>query len=184
MTAEELIKLKFPIGKFQKPEMYTETLNQENIKVIRDFPKVLKKMVDGLKEEQLNWVYRPNGWSIKQVVHHCADSHMNAFIRFKLALTEDNPVIKPYDQAAWALLSDAKDFGIESSLNLLSGLHSRFAEMLSGLNTQNLDKTFTHPEWNKHLPLKMNLSLYAWHSKHHTAHIKNAIISKGKYQSK
>ena len=177
----ELQTLKFPVGKFKVPEAYTNELIHDSKLVIVNFMNVLEPKVKGLTEEQLSWRYRPNGWTIKQVIHHFADSHMNAFIRFKLALTEDVPIIKPYVEAAWAELPDSLDNEVEDSLMILRGLHKRFAKLLENLDAVDLDRKFTHPDWNKDLPLKMNICLYAWHCRHHLAHIDNALRSRGIY---
>lgn len=181
ISTDQMQMLKFPIGKFERPKVYTEAIISQAHQSIRDFPGHLRNKVESLAEDQLNWIYRPDGWSIRQVVHHCADSHMNAFIRFKLALTEDSPIIKPYDQAAWAMLEDSSTFPLHASLSILNGLHPRFAKLIASLTPQELDKTFTHPEWNKRLTLKMNVCLYAWHCDHHLAHIDNAIKFEGKF---
>jgi len=126
--------------------------------------------VAGLDAQQLNTPYRDGGWTVRQVVHHVPESHMHAYIRFKLALTEDNPVIKPYDEAAWAKLPDVAHTPIETSLTMLDALHERWARMLRAMDEADWKRTFRHPELGP-VKLEGNLALYAWHGKHHTAHI-------------
>ncbi len=162
--------LKYPIGKFKKTSTITQTLLSEWITHIETFPNRLKHEVTHLTDEQLDTPYRPEGWTIRQVVHHCADSHMNAFIRFKLALTEEQPTVKPYLEARWAELKDSK-LPIEPSLQILTGLHARWTTLLRSLTDTDLAKTFIHPEHNKIFRLDEIIALYAWHSNHHLAHI-------------
>jgi len=181
MNKEQLEPLRFPNGRFTAPEKYTEEVLAKAAKTIKDFPQEIRALVKDIKEEALIWKYRPGGWNIRQVVHHCADSHMNAFIRFKLALTEDNPTIKPYKQGFWAELGDSKDYPLEPSLLIMDGLHPRFSALLESMKEEDYKKTFHHPDWDKSLPLEMNACLYAWHCKHHLGHIKNAIASNGSY---
>jgi len=168
---QNLENLKFPIGKFLEPEIITTEQLKNWIEVIKHFPERLKSAISGLNEEQLQKQYRPNGWTIKQVVHHCADSHMNSLIRFKLTLTEDMPTIKPYLENLWAELPDAKDYPIESSLKIIEGLHEKWTTLLTSLSEQQLERTFIHPESNERISLKKNIGIYAWHCQHHLAHI-------------
>lgn len=182
-TELELQTLKYPIGNFKVPEAYSNTLISECKQTIAGFADVIQDKVKGLTHEQLNWKYRPNGWTVKQVVHHCADSHMNAFIRFKWTLTENKPLIKPYHEASWAELPDSLEGDVEDSLTILKGLHRRFAVLLNNLDQDDLEKTFVHPDWDDPLSLNMTLCLYAWHCKHHLAHIDNALKSKGIYNN-
>ena len=163
--------LKYPIGKFKKPENITNEILTSWKNDIATFPLRLKKEVDNLSDNQLDTPYRPDGWTIRQVVHHCADSHINSFIRFKLALTENNPTIKPYYEERWAELTDSKYFPIEPSLKILEGIHYRWSELLDKLTNEDLEKTFTHPEHNKTFNLLENIGVYAWHCNHHLAHI-------------
>lgn len=164
-------QLKFPIGKFKKPENITNEILTSWKNDIATFPLRLKKEVDNLSDNQLDTPYRPDGWTIRQVVHHCADSHINSFIRFKLAITENNPTIKPYYEERWAELTDSKYFPIEPSLKILEGIHYRWSELLDKLTNEDLEKTFTHPEHNKTFTLLENIGVYAWHCNHHLAHI-------------
>lgn len=136
-------------------------------------PSQIGAAIDGLSGEQLDTPYRPGGWTVRQVVHHVPDSHMNAFIRFKLALTEENPTIKPYDEAAWAQLADARETPIETSMTLLTSLHERWVGLLRSLTPTDFRRTLNHPDWDAPLSLDTMLALYAWHGRHHTAHITN-----------
>ena len=178
----EIEKLKFPIGKFIKPDPITPHHLKEWISDIEQFPERLKVLVAGLTEEQLNWIYRPGGWMIKQVVHHCADSHMNSFIRFKLVLTEDYPTIKPYMEHLWANLPDTLAVPITESIVILEGLHVRWSILLKSLDSNDLKRKFVHPEYETEYSLAENIGIYAWHGNHHLAHIQQAIEAKGKYQ--
>lgn len=181
MNETEIQKLKYPVGKFIKPEPIEESHLKEWIQTIEDFPKDLTVLTANLTTNQLNWQYRPEGWSIKQVIHHVADSHINSWIRFKLALTEDNPSILPYDEGKWALVSDALEDDIQDSLLLLQGLHSKWSKLLNNISQEDLEKTFYHPEHNKSFSIKENIGIYAWHSQHHLAHIKQALQFEGKF---
>lgn len=166
-----LEQLRFPIGKFEAPQVLTQELLEHYIKDIETFPARLKQAVHGLNDEQLNTPYRPDGWTIRQVVNHCSDSHMNSIIRFKLALTEEEPTIKPYYEERWAELTDSKTMPIEPALSLLEGLHQRWTVLLKSLTPEDLKKTFIHPEHGKRFRLDENIGVYAWHGNHHLAHI-------------
>lgn len=171
---KDLDKLKYPIGKFQQPEIVEKEQIEDWIKIIEEFPRKLTAEVRNLDVADLQKNYRPNGWTIMQVVNHCADSHMNSVMRFKLALTEDRPTIKPYHENLWAELSDSKGFPIESALKILEGLHERWVHLLKGLSEQDLERQFIHPESNALISIKTNIGIYAWHCEHHLAHVKNA----------
>ncbi len=173
--------LKFPVGEFQKPETITNEHIDQWKRDISSFPRRLKKLIEGLRSDQLRWKYRPGGWNILQVVHHCADSHMNSFIRFKLALTEENPTIKPYWENLWAEMPDTVDANIQSSLAILEGLHHRWIIMLNNLKSEDLSREFIHPEHGKHFSIAETIGLYAWHSNHHLAHVEQAIKYKGDF---
>jgi hypothetical protein len=166
-------RLRYPIGKFALPgdSERTEEFFAEALRAIADFPQLLRREVETLNEAQLDSPYRPEGWTVRQVVHHCADSHLNSFTRFKLALTEDNPTIKPYFEERWAELPDAKSAPVEESLRLLEGLHARWTRLLQYLTPPDWEKTFIHPESCRTITLRENLALYAWHCRHHLAHI-------------
>ncbi|EHQ27110.1 YfiT family bacillithiol transferase [Mucilaginibacter paludis] len=161
---------KYPIGKFTAPSSYTQQEMQAWIDDIKTLPGRLHKAVMTLTEPQLDTPYRTGGWTIRQVVHHVADSHANALIRFKLALTEDNPTIKPYEEADWALLADYR-LPVEPALRMLEGLHLRWAAILEGMDEDQWNKTFYHPASGETAPLRKILGMYAWHGKHHLAHI-------------
>ena len=161
--------LRYPIGKFQPAENVTHIQRRAFIDAIAETPKKLKAAVSGLDEHQLDTPYRPGGWTVRQVVHHVPDSHMNSYVRFKLALTEDEPTIKPYDEARWAELADAKT-PVETSLLLLESLHKRWVLLLNSLTPSDWQRKFRHPERGT-VTLENNLQLYAWHGRHHVAHI-------------
>lgn len=181
MEAQQLEKLKYPVGKFSIPEAINKSLIESWIDDIADFPEQTAMLVSTLSTNELKWIYRPGGWSIKQVVHHCADSHMNAYIRFKLALTEESPTIKPYFEARWAELADANDDDLEYTLAILFGLHGRWADMLKNLSGADLKRRFIHPEHNKTFALDETIGSYAWHCRHHLAHIQQAIVLRGEF---
>ena len=162
--------LKYPIGKYIV-QPFSEKLLGEWLIDIKNLPQHLENAILNLDEQQLNTVYREGGWTVKQVVHHVADSHMNAYIRFKLRLTEDSLIIKPYDEAAWAEMADTKNLPINISLTLLHSLHIRWVEILKNMSSEDLAKTVFHPEHKKEFTLWELLGMYAWHSKHHVAHI-------------
>jgi hypothetical protein len=163
-------KLQYPIGKFQFEGTITAEQRDLWIEEIAEAPQKLRLAVQGLSESQLDTPYRPGGWTVRQVVHHVADSHMNSYIRFKLALTEDLPTIKPYDEARWAELSDSKYLPVEISLQLLDSLHLRWVDLLRSANAEAFNRSFIHPESGE-TPLAKNLGIYAWHGNHHIAHI-------------
>lgn len=178
MTPEEIEKLKFPVGKFIKPEHYTHALTLEWIETIEQFPAKIAQLISALNTEQLNWKYRPEGWKIKQVVHHCADSHMNSLMRFKITLTEELPTIRAYSQSGWAELVDSTDDNIEDSLLFLKSLHRKWVKILKNLSATDLEKILIHPEGNRRISLNELIGIYAWHCRHHTAHIEQALQMK------
>jgi uncharacterized damage-inducible protein DinB len=161
---------RYPIGKFTYDSPPNSQRREELIDDIEQTPAGLRAVVSGLSPQQIETPYREGGWTVRQVVHHLPDSHMNAFIRFKLALTEDEPTIKPYEEQLWAELPDVKATPLETSLALLEALHARFVALLRGLNSQDWKRTFRHPELGV-MPLEKNLALYSWHGRHHVAHI-------------
>jgi len=181
MNAESLYHLKYPIGKFTKPDQISESQILEWIVTIEGLPKTLTQLTKDLSVEQLNWPYRPGGWTIKQVVHHIADSHMNSIIRFKLALTEDTPTIKPYFEDRWATLKDNNDDQLSHSLSLLKGLHAKMGILLRSFTKDDLKREFIHPEHSKRFSLEETIGIYAWHSNHHLSHIEQALKYKGKF---
>ncbi|MBO0912501.1 MAG: bacillithiol transferase BstA [Acidobacteria bacterium] len=161
---------RFPIGKFHYAGAPEEQERAKFITEIEETAAAMRAAVDGLSSPQLDTPYRDGGWTIRQVVHHVPDSHMNAYVRFKLALTEDEPTIKPYAEDRWARLRDSESTPIEVSLALLENLHARWVRLLRSLRPDDWKRAFAHPELGR-VPLEKNLALYAWHGKHHTAHI-------------
>jgi hypothetical protein len=170
--------ISYPIGKYDWEYKPTDEEVKSAITTLRNLPGELRKAVQNLTEEQLNTTYREGGWTLRQVVHHLADSHANAFIRAKLALTEDNPKVKTYHENKWAELPDAKG-EIEPSLKMIDGMHSRFADMLASLDTGRLTHTYYHPEKQKSYDMRQLANMYAWHSRHHLAHITELKKRKG-----
>ncbi len=162
--------LQYPIGKFNFTAPFTEDERQKCLDEISHAPANLRAAVSGLSEDQLDTPYRPAGWSVRQVVHHLPDSHMNAYVRFKLALTEEEPTIKPYAEDRWAILADTRTTPIEVSLMLLESLHTRWMRLLGSLATTDWKRTFRHPDLGL-MTLERTLALYAWHGRHHVAHI-------------
>jgi uncharacterized damage-inducible protein DinB len=162
--------LRYPIGKFERPETITESQRRDFIDAIAATPARLASAVAGLTPAQLDTPYRPGGWTVRQLAHHVPDSHMNAYVRFKLALTEDVPTIKPYEEARWAELGDTATTPVETSLALLENLHKRWVALLRSMAPADWARQFRHPELGP-MNLDQTLALYAWHSKHHVAHI-------------
>ena len=163
--------LRFPVGKFVRSESLTPEQRKAAIRTIAEAPAKLKAALKGLSEKQLDTPYRPDGWTVKQVVHHLPDSHMNAFTRFKLGLTEDMPTIKPYDEAKWAELEDGRSSPVNDSVQLLESLHARWVYMLERMKPEQFARKINHPEWKTPMTLDTLLALYEWHSRHHVAHI-------------
>ena len=168
----EIDSLKYPIGKFNAPEEYNDELRESFINEIEETPFYLRRAVENLNEDQLNTPYREGGWTIEQVVHHLPDSHMNAYIRTKLALTEKEPVIKTYKEDVWAGLEDYITTPVETSLVLLESIHTRWAIVLKSLGRQQFDRKLNHPDAGL-VNINWLLAQYAWHGKHHIAHITN-----------
>ena len=162
--------LKYPVGKYQV-QPFSEKQLQEWLIDIKNLPQHLENAVLNLDAAQLDTTYREEGWMVKQVVHHVADSHMNAYTRFKLGLTEDTPTIRPYNEVAWAELKDSLEMPVNISLTLLHALHSRWHYVLKDLTQEQLNKTVFHPEHKKEFTLWDLLGMYAWHGRHHVAHI-------------
>ena len=162
--------LRYPIGEFQEPKRFSADDRQRSIKIIEETPAKMRAAVRGLSEKQLDTPYRPGGWSVREVIHHVPDSHLNAYIRFKLALTEDVPTIKPYDEQAWAKLEDSKVTPIETSLTILDSVHARMTILLKSLKAEDFSRKFNHPERGA-MTIDSLLALYAWHGPHHVAHI-------------
>jgi len=181
MEKDKLYKLKYPIGDFIMPVSPTREQIDEQISILQEFPSRLENLVNGLSIEQVQWKYRPDGWAIKHVVHHCADSHMNSIIRFKLGLTEDVPTVKPYEEGDWALLKDSQSDNLTASLDILNGVHKRLDTLLSDMTDADFKKVFFHPGMNKQVTLAQNTALYAWHAQHHYAHVEQALKNKGSF---
>jgi len=164
------ISLRYPIGDFSRPAAISPAQRETAIAVIADLPGNLRSAVSGLSEAQLDTPYREGGWTVRQLVHHVADSHINAYTRMRLALTEDWPTIKPYQEARWAESADAKTLPVEVSLSLLEALHRRWIVLLQSLSEADWERGYIHPEHGRE-PLSTVAALYSWHSKHHTAHV-------------
>lgn len=163
--------LRYPIGKFSRPkDALTADQRNKFIDEIADAPARLASAIRGLSPAQLDTPYRPGGWTVRQVIHHLPDSHMNSYVRFKLALTEDEPVIKPYEENLWAQLDDSRDTPVEVSLALLENLHKRWVILLRSFAPADWPRKFRHPELGP-TTLEQALALYAWHGRHHVAHI-------------
>lgn len=164
-------ELKYPIGRMQPQERNSAAVLAYR-EAIEQLPAQLEYALINLDAAQLHTPYRPGGWTVHQLVHHIADSHMNAFIRFKLCLTEDNPVIKPYDENAWVQLADVSNVPVNYSTTLLHALHKRWTSLVDNVQEQDWMRTVVHPEYNREMSLWHLLQLYAWHGRHHVAHIK------------
>lgn len=178
-----LESLKFPIGKFQFDPDVSNDKVEEWINTIATFPKKIISLTQLLSVEELNWRYRPEGWSIKQVIHHMADSHMNALIRIKLALTEDSPIIRPYEEALWAQLNDGINNDISSSLKIIEGIHEKWSFLLNHISNEDWDKMYFHPQHQRLFSVKEGLGIYDWHCHHHLKHIQQALDNKGNFGS-
>jgi DinB superfamily len=162
--------LRYPIGKFQRVETLTDAQRHAFIDAIAEAPARLRCALAGLNDRQLDTAYRPDGWTVRQVAHHIPDSHLNAYVRLKLALTEAEPTIKTYEEARWAELGDVNATPIETSLALLENLHKRWVALLRSLAPVDWKRTFRHPEWGP-ATVDFLLAQYAWHGRHHVAHI-------------
>ena len=173
-TAENIAEnndLRFPLGNFEREIEINENARRENIESIRNLPLNLAKAVENLSDEQLDTEYRPAGWTVRQTVHHVADSHLNAYIRFKLALTEEAPTIRPYWEDRWAELEDSQ-MPLNVSMKIIEGVHARWTNLLESMNDEDFARKLIHPdsgEWT----LELLLAQYVWHGRHHTAHIAN-----------
>lgn len=165
----------YPIGKFQEPENFTSQMRREYILSLDSFPNRLAETVAHLREFDLGKRYRSGGWTIRQITHHLCDSHINAYTRFKLALTEDNPTIKPYDENKWSALEEVNTSHPTLSIQLLTFLHQRWVNLLDEMKPDDFEKTYFHPQYQKATSLNAALALYAWHSDHHLEQIKVAL---------
>ena len=162
--------LRYPIGKFKFEGPTTPEQREELLSQIEQAPSRLRAAVKGLSDQQLDTPYRPEGWTVRQVAHHVPDSHLNAYVRYKLALTEDEPTIKPYAEDRWARLADTRSTPVEVSLAMLDSLHDRWVRLLRSLQAEDWKRAFRHPELGL-VSLEKNLALYAWHGRHHVAHV-------------
>lgn len=171
MSTANMDHLRFPIGKFNMPSEFSEETVSKWISEIKSFPQRLKQAISNFTTEDFQNTYRPEGWTAAQVIHHCADSHLHAYIRTKLALTEDSPVVKPYEESDWAKMPDAMQLDVTSSVALLESLHHRWVETLSPLDAASRERTYFHPQHQKTFPVNYLIGLYAWHGNHHLAHV-------------
>tara|TARA_B100001175_G_C19510840_1_gene643762 strand:+ start:3426 stop:3953 length:528 start_codon:yes stop_codon:yes gene_type:complete len=175
MTDAELEKLKFPIGRFQWVDRLSVKQIKHHAEELKNFPAALEEVILGLKPEDFKKYYRPGGWQIYQLIHHLADSHIHVYIRFKLALNQETPAILDYDQDKWAIMPDALDLNLESSMSILKGVHHRWVALIETLDTKELERQYYHSARDKYYPLSTVLALYAWHGQHHLAHIRNIL---------
>jgi len=173
----DLEKQKYPIGHYKPPEKVDLDTVKKWIEEIEELPVQLKSVVEKLSEQQLDTPYRQGGWTVKQIVHHLGDSHLNSYVRLKLALTEKQPAIKPYDQDLWAKLPDYILFPVKDSLLFLEMLHKRWVILLKAMDKEQIERTFLHPESGV-VVLKKNVGMYAWHGRHHLAQIKALVQRK------
>ncbi|NNC50908.1 MAG: putative metal-dependent hydrolase [Flaviramulus sp.] len=175
MTEQELQKLKYPIGQFDCPSNISNQHIESWISILEHFPNRFENLVNDLSDKQLDTRYRPEGWTIRQVVHHLGDSHHHSYSRFKWALTEEKPIIKAYFEDRWAELVDSKTAPIDMSLLHLKAVHNKLVYLLKTLHADDLNKCFIHPETNSEVLLSYNIGNYAWHSNHHYTHIENLL---------
>jgi hypothetical protein len=174
-TTSDLERLRYPVGRMpRRAEPLDARTREEYLGILEALPEQFRALVIGLTEAQLDTPYRPGGWTVRQVVHHVPDSHMNAYIRMKLAVTEDQPNAKTYEEARWAELPEAKSGPVGMSLDLLDALHRRWVAFLRGLPERDFRKSFLHPEWGT-VSVDEALGMYSWHCRHHTEHIRNAL---------
>lgn len=178
MEEKELEQLKYPLGQFVFPQELTQDLIGNWIQILDELPFTLEKMVKDLSYEQLETPYRPGGWTVRQLVHHIADSHHHSYTRFKWALTEADPLIKAYEEKDWSMLFDAKTAPIGLSITYLKALHAKLVFLLKGLSDTDLNRCYLHPDGNVIVTVAENIGKYAWHSKHHCAHIQGLINRK------
>lgn len=162
--------LQYPIGRYAPPADFTAAWRNAGIDAIAATPAAFRAALHGLDDVQLDTPYRPGGWTVRQVAHHLPDSHLNAYVRLKLALTEDVPTVKPYDEGAWALLEDTRTTPVETSLMLLDAVHERMVRVLRSMTDAQFERRYRHPESGEH-PLNYLVGMYAWHGPHHVAHI-------------
>jgi len=176
---ENLEALRYPIGHFNCPEKISDSQIQDWMIALETFPKRLETLVGNLTEVQLETPYRTGGWTIRQLIHHIADSHHHSYTRFKWALSEETPVIKAYEEKAWSSLLDARTAPIDLSLNYLKALHAKLVFVLKGLTKEQYSLSYLHPVDNKKISIAENMGKYAWHGNHHLAHIQNLMQREG-----
>jgi hypothetical protein len=175
---DKLEQQKYPIGKFEYGKTYTINDTKKNIKIIARLPKALKKLLKKAHRSDLDTPYREGGWTVRQVIHHLSDSHVNAYIRMKMAVTEKSPTIKPYDEQAWAELETGKVAPVRDSVRLLKALHKKWLDFMESLSDADLKKGYVHPAMQRTVLLPEAIALYAWHSQHHLAHIRLVVSPK------
>ncbi|MBI3233419.1 MAG: putative metal-dependent hydrolase [Bacteroidetes bacterium] len=178
MNNQETTSATYPIGKFVAPTVFSNETRNQWIEDMRNFPLLLRRATEHLSDAQLKQTYREGGWNIRQIVHHCADSHLNAYVRTKLMLTEDQPTVKPYDENFWAAMNDYS-MPILSSLQLLEALHTRWVFVLENASEVDFQKTYYHPQYQKTVMLNELMALYAWHGMHHLGQI-TTLLAKEK----
>lgn len=179
MENSELESLRYPIGKFQCPDSISQEQIRDWILQLEELPSRFQSLAEKLSEKQLETPYRSGGWTVRQLIHHVADSHHNSYIRFKWALTEDNPVIKPYFEKEWANLFDSRTAPIQLSLDHLKAVHGKLVFLLKGLSPEDLKRTFIHPDDQQRTSLEENIGRYSWHGNHHLAQLENLMRRKG-----
>ncbi len=179
MDGNRIERLKYPVGPFKMPESVSSEDIAEWLPVIEEFPAILEGVLRPIPEEAYDWIYRPEGWSIRQVVHHCSDSHLNAYVRFKLALTESKPTIRPYFEARWAELPDGNLKDVTPSLTILKAIHFKWHYLMGTMDQEDWNRVYVHPEYGTEFSLKAALANYEWHCRHHLAHIRQAILHEG-----
>lgn len=176
---ENLKNLRYPIGHFQCPDTITPTQISDWIETLETLPNRLENLVKNFSAEQLETPYRPEGWTVRQVIHHIADSHHHSYTRFKWALTENQPLIKAYEEKDWSNLFDARTAPIQLSLAYIKALHAKLVYLLKGLSSENMKSYYIHPEGKTEVTVAENIGKYAWHGNHHYAHIANLAERKG-----
>ena len=177
MKRDPLLAFKYPIGPYNPPEIITPQHIAAWINQIETLPQRLSEVANQLTDQQLDTPYRPGGWTARQVIHHVPDSHLNSYIRFKWALTEDNPTIKAYEENKWAVLMDTYNQPIDLPLEFLAVIHKKLVKLFNSLTSEQLKRTFIHPETGNQIPLDWNIGQYAWHGEHHLGHVKLVLYN-------
>lgn len=179
MDENQIEALRYPIGKYEIPETISDETLAAWLKRLEEYPRILSRLVEGLSRSQLDTPYREGGWTVRQVVHHLADSHHNSYLRFKWALTEENPVVKVYDEKAFAALEDSRKGPINLSLDHLAAVHARLVYLLRSLSGQQLERSWVHPVKEQEYTLRETVGQYVWHGNHHYSHIRNLLVREG-----